>query len=186
MRAALPLQRSNLSGTLFGSPEGAAFATWQECRQNCSRTPGCAAFQWSAGAQSCQHYTNEPNATNLLEPCAAAGGGGGGGCTFGYRLAGLCGRTASHSITCVLPSSLLPTPRCADLLAGREGPGAHGCMQRGFSVSHVTWAGRSSAAEWRTSEQELGEPPAFPLCSCAAWRGVAWRPWLAALAAGRA
>ncbi len=119
MASAAPLRPSNVSAGLFGSPEDARFATWQDCRQNCSRTPGCASFRWVRTTRACLHYRNEPNATNLLRPCTNADGTR---CKFGYRIPGLCGRTASQSIRCGAPAAS-PAPFV-------ELPGCHAVRAR--------------------------------------------------------
>ena len=89
-----PRRTSNLSLELYG-PANGTFTSWQLCRDNCSRMPGCASFQWLPSTGACRHYMNEPNATNLLLPC---NGNGSADCVFGYRLPGSCGRSASASI----------------------------------------------------------------------------------------
>ncbi len=97
MRSGAALAKSSLSQALYG-PAGATFSNWTACRANCSRTPGCAAYKWLPATGACQHYLNEPNATNLLAPCNASTEAG---CVFGYRLPGTCGRSASQGIRSV-------------------------------------------------------------------------------------
>ena len=96
MRAQVPRRNSPLSAELFGA-SNLTTSSWTACHTNCSRTAGCAAYKWIPNTGACQHYVNEPNATNLLTPC---NGTTEADCMFGYRIPGSCGSSASRGIRC--------------------------------------------------------------------------------------